>query len=75
MKKAQGTVQYEFVSAKKGKKSFNGSFKVKKDTGRITVKKGLKRGKYSVTVKVYDPGNKNYKSSGWKKVTFILKVK
>ena len=43
--------------------------------GKITVKKGLKKGKkYKVRVKVLDSGNRNYKS-GVKTVTVVIKVK
>lgn len=45
------------------------------NNGKITVKKGLKKGKkYKVRVKVLDSGNRNYKS-GVKNVTVIVKVK
>ena len=42
--------------------------------GKITVKKGLKKGKYKVKVKVLDSGNRNYKS-GVKTVIVVIKVK
>ena len=42
--------------------------------GKITVKKGLKKGKYKVKVKILDSGNKNFKS-GVKNVTVTIKVK
>ena len=42
---------YTFVSAKKGSKSFKKYFKISKTTGKVTVKKGLKKGTYKVKVK------------------------
>ena len=41
----------------------------------MTVKKGLKKGKYKVKVKVTAAGNANYEASGAKTVTFTVKVK
>ena len=43
-------------------------------TGKITVKKGLKRGTYKVKVKVRAAGNANFKA-GSKTVTFKIRVK
>jgi hypothetical protein len=43
------------------------------NNGRITVKKGLKKGTYTVVIKVLDSGNRNYKS-GVKTVKVIIKV-
>ena len=31
-------------------------------TGKVTIKKGLKKGKYTVSVKVNAAGNNNYKA-------------
>ena len=66
---------YKLSSAKKGKKSFKEYFKIHKTTGKVTVKKGLAKGTYKVAVKVKAAGNKNYKASGNKTVTFTVKVK
>ena len=66
---------YKLVSAKKGKKSFRKKFSVNAKTGKITVKKRLKKGTYKVKVKVKAAGNANYKASAWKTVTFKVKVK
>lgn len=72
---AQGALSYKLVSAKKGKKSFKKKFKVNKKTGNVTVKKKLKKGTYKVKVKVNAAGNANYNASGWKTVTFKVRVK
>ena len=61
MKNAKGTPSY-------AKKSGN------KKTGIVTVKKGLKKGKYKVVVKVKAVGNSNYKASAVETVAFYIKV-
>ena len=48
---------------------------INKTTGKVTVKKKLKKGKYKIKVKVMSTGNATYKSSVWKTVTFKIKVK
>ena len=73
--KSKGKLSYKLVSAKKGKKSFKKKFKVNSKTGKITAKKGLKKGTYKVKAKVKAKGSTNYKGSGWKTVTFKVKVK
>jgi hypothetical protein len=73
--KAKGKLSYKLVSAKKGKKSFKKKFNINAKTGKITVKKKLKRGTYKVKVKVKAAGNANYKASAWKAVTFNVQVK
>ena len=57
------------------KKSGNKKITIAKKTGKVTVKKGLKRGTYKVKVKVKAAGNANYKASSWKAVTFTVKVR
>ena len=69
---AQGTVTYKLVSVKKAK--FKKYFKISTKTGKITVKKKLKKGTYKVKVKVTAAGNNNYNSLT-KTVTFKIKVK
>lgn len=66
VKNAKGKVSYKI--AKKNKK-----FNVAK-SGKITVKKGLKKGKYKVKIKVTAAGNKNYnKITKTVTVTFVVK--
>ncbi len=65
--KAQGKVTY-------AKKSGNKKITVNKKTGKITVKKGLKKGTYKVYVKVTAAGNAYYKASA-KTVKVTIKVK
>ena len=74
-KDAKDKKTYTLSSAKKGKKSFKKYFKIDKSTGKVTVKKGLKKGTYKVKVKVKAQGNANYKASAAKTVTFTVKVK
>lgn len=65
---AKGTVIYQ-------KKSGNKKITINKKTGKVTVKKGLKKGKtYKVKVKVTAAGNRTYQS-GTKTATFKIKVK
>ena len=67
LKNAKGTPSY-------AKKSGNKKIAINKKTGEVTVKKGLKKGKYKVVVKVKAAGNNNYKASTVKTVTFYVKV-
>ena len=67
-KKGQGTKTYI-------KKSGTEKIIIAKKTGKVKVKKGLKKGTYKVKVKVKAKGNANYKASTWKIVTFTIKIK
>lgn len=67
VKKGQGKVTYV-------KASGNKKITINKTTGVVTVKKGLKKNKYKVKVKVTAAGNKNYNKIT-KNVTFTVKVK
>jgi hypothetical protein len=71
--KTQGTQTYKLASVKKAK--FKKYFKVNAKTGKITVKKKLKKGTYTLKIKVKCAGNSNYKPSTWKTVTVKVKVK
>ena len=64
----QGTKSYAKVSGNK-------KITINKTTGKVTVKKKLKKGTYKVKVRVKAAGNTNYNPSGWKTVTFKIKVK
>ncbi len=55
---AQGNVTYEKVSV--SKKAYDGKFTVKKNTGDITVKKGVKKGTYKLKVNVTTASNLDY---------------
>ena len=57
------------------KKSGNNKITINKITGKVTVKKGLKKGTYKVKVKVKAKGNTNYKASAVKTVTFTIRIK
>ena len=65
--KAKGMVSYKKV---KGNKKIT----VNKKTGKITLKKGLKKGTYKVKIKVTAKGNATY-NKGTKTVTVTIKVK
>ena len=65
--KGQGAKSYAKLSGNK-------KITIAKKTGKVTVKKGLKKGTYKVKVKVKAKGNANYKPSVWKVVTFKIKV-
>ena len=65
--KKQGTVTY-------AKSSGNKNITINKTTGKVTVKKGLKKGTYSIKVKVTAAGNANYKKLT-KTVTLKVQVK
>lgn len=74
-KKGQGALSYKLLAAKKGQKSFKKYFYVAPKTGKVTVRKGLKKGTYKVKVNVKAKGNANYKASKPKPVTFKVRVK
>lgn len=67
VKNAQGKVTYKKVSGSK-------KLTVNAKTGKITVKKGTKKGTYKINVKVTAAGNGNYKAAS-KTVTVKIKVK
>ena len=66
--KGKGTLKY-------AKASGNKKISINKKTGKVTVKKGLKRGIYKVKVKVKAAGNSDYNPSKVKTVTFRIKVR
>ena len=70
-----GDLSYKLVSAKKGKKSYKKYFKINADTGKLTVKKKLKRGTYKVKVKIQAAGNEVFEASPAKTVTVKIKVR
>ena len=76
--KAKGTVTYTRGAVKKGGKKVKGAqlkkIVLNKKTGKITLKKGLKKGTYKVKVKVKAAGNSSYKAKT-KTVTVTIKVK
>ncbi|MBR0412068.1 MAG: hypothetical protein IJI47_00670, partial [Eubacterium sp.] len=67
VQKGKGTITYKKI---KGNKKIT----VNKKTGKITVKKGLKKGTYKVKVQVTAAGNSNYKKAV-KKTTVKIVVK
>lgn len=69
VKNAEGTVKFEKV--KKGSAS---QLTVNTKTGKVTVKKGTKKGTYKIKIKVTAAGNDGY-LSGSKTVTVKIKVK
>jgi hypothetical protein len=70
IKKAKGTKKFVITKVNK-RKAF---FKINAKTGKITVRKGLKKGTYKVTVKVIAAGNDNY-LAGSKTKTVKIKVR
>ena len=70
LKFSSGTGPYLYVKVS-GKKKIT----INKTTGKVTVKKKLRRGTYKIKVKVMSVGNANYKSTGWKTVTFKINVR
>ena len=67
-KKGQGTLTYKKV---KGNKKIT----VNKKNGKVTIKKGLKKGTFKVKVKIKANGDANYEASSFKTVTVKIKVK
>lgn len=70
----------KFINQGQGAKSYakvsgNKKITIARKTGKVTVKKGLKKGTYKVKVKVKAEGNDNCEASSVKTVTFTVKVK
>ena len=70
--KGQGTKKYTLLRVSKSK--YKKYFKVNSKTGKLTVRKGLRKGTYVVKVKVMAAGNSNYNASA-KTVKYTIKVK
>lgn len=70
--KGQGKLTYKLVKVKKAK--FKKYFKLNKKTGKLTIMKKLKKGKYNLKIKVIAAGNKEYKL-GSKIVIVKVKIK
>jgi hypothetical protein len=69
---ARGIVTYSKVSV--DRKKYAKKFTVNNKTGNITVKKGLKKGIYHLTIEVKAAGNEKYKPA-CKNATVTIKVK
>ncbi|MBR3316794.1 MAG: hypothetical protein IKG21_03080 [Atopobiaceae bacterium] len=67
--KAQGTLSYAKVAS-----GSSAALTVNKTTGKVTVKRGTKKGTYAIKIKVTAAGNANYKA-GSKTVTCKVVVK
>ena len=70
--KGKGTRIYKKVSV--NRKKYAKKFKVNRKTGKITVKKGIKKGTYKVKIKITAAGNDTYQESS-KTVTVRIRVK
>ncbi len=70
--KGQGTKKYTLLRVSRSK--YKRYFKVNSKTGKLTVKKGLRKGTYVVKVKVMAAGNSNYNASA-KTVKYTIRVK
>ena len=67
--KQQGTLSYAKVAS-----GSSAALTVNASTGKVTVKKGTKKGTYTIKIKVTAAGNANYKA-GSKTVTCKVTVK
>ena len=67
-KSGKGTMAYKLVKASK----YQSYFSLNATTGKLTIKKGLKKGTYSLKITVKAAGNANYKASTLK--TIIIKI-
>ena len=67
-KKGQGKMTYK-------KASGNKKITINQTSGKVTIKKGLKKGTYKIKVKVRAAGDANYAASAWKTLTFKVKVR
>ena len=71
----QGQKTYTLSSVRKGKKSFKKYFKIDASTGKVTVKKKLKKGTYKMKVTVQASGDAGHKASDPQTVSIKIKVK
>lgn len=60
VKNARGTLSYRILKVRKNK--FAKFFRVNKTSGKLTIKKGLAKGLYRLTVSVKASGSSNYKA-------------
>ena len=72
IRQAKGKLSYKLVSVQKGK--YRKYFSVNARTGKIKVKKGLKKGTYKLKIRINAAGNMKYKSES-KVVKVKIKVK
>ena len=72
VKNSSGKLSYKLLSVKKAK--FRKYFKVSSKTGKITIKKKLKKGKYRLRIQVKDPGSLKYYPKT-EKVTVTVRVR
>ena len=72
--KAKGKVTHKNIGSKKTNKKYGKKITINAKNGKITVKKGLKKGTYKVKVKVRAAGNSKYKALT-KTVTFKIRVR
>ena len=72
VKNSSGKLSYKLLSVKKAK--FRKYFKVNSKTGKITIKKKLKKGKYRLRIQVADPGSLKYYPKT-EKVTVTVRVR
>lgn len=70
--RAKGSVTYKLINVKATK--YRKYFKVDPDSGDITLKKGLKKGKYTVRIRVTAAGNNKHKTDS-KTVKLIINVR
>ena len=68
--KGQGKLTYQLVKVSGNKKYF----KLNSKTGKLKIKKGLKKGKYKVRVRIHAAGDSNYQSLN-KIVISTIKIK
>ncbi|MCR5430677.1 MAG: sialate O-acetylesterase [Eubacterium sp.] len=71
--RGQGKLSYKLLKVKKPK--FKKYFKINRKTGKIKIKKKLKKGKYRLKVRIIAAGNENYIASAAKIVTVKIRVK
>lgn len=71
--RGQGKLTYKLLKVKKAK--FKKYFKINRKTGKIRIKKKLRKGKYTLKVRIIAAGDAEYKASASKVVTIKIRVK
>ena len=66
--RGQGALRFKKISG-------HGKITINSTTGKVTVKKKLKKGTYNINVEVVAIGNDTFRDSGWTPVTITIKVK
>lgn len=72
--RGNGKISYKLTAAKKGSRSYRKYFKIDSSSGRLTVKKGLNKGTYKVSIRVRAAGDSKFKT-GYETVKAVIRIR